>query len=334
MPKVLLTGVTGFIAAHILELLVKEQYSVVGTLRTVSRSDFIKKKYPNADITLEHVADIAVPGCFDSVFQKHPDIEYVLHTSSPFHFDVKDPEKELLIPAIQGTKGIFESAKKFGKNVQKIVVLSSYAAVLRSPDPILTEKSWNPVTYEQAKTNPHDGYMGSKTFAEKAAWDFVKNDLSIALSTICVPLVFGPVISDISVKNINTSNAILLKYIDIEDPSYVPSDDAMFYVDVRDVARAHIDAIQIRKSDGHRLLITPGNYCSQDFLDVYHAKGPNKYSERLPIGKPGSGPALKAKCIKTDNHVTTELLNFSYIPYEKTILDTLTNLFELKDKTT
>jgi NADPH-dependent methylglyoxal reductase len=333
MSKVLLTGITGFIAAHILELLVKNKYIVVGTLRNVSRADFIKEKYPDADIAFEHVADISLPGSFEEVFRKHPDIDYVLHTSSPFHFDVKDIEKELLIPAIQGTKSVLEAAKKFGNKVQKVVVLSSYASVHNSPDPILTEKSWNPVTYIEAQENPLNGYMASKTFAERAAWDFIKEENNpFALSTICVPLVFGPVINDITLKNLNTSNALFLKLIDPKDPSYVPPGDVQFYVDVRDVAKAHIDAIEISESDGHRLLITPGDYCSQDFLDVYHAKGPKDYAKRLPIGTPGSGATLKANVkVKPDNHITNDILGFKYLPYEKTIVDTLTSVIEIKD---
>lgn len=333
MPKVLLTGITGFIASHILDQLVKEGYSVVGTLRSISRADFIKKKYPDADISFEPVADISVLGSFDSVFQKHPDIDYVLHTASPFHFNITDPEKELIIPAINGTKSVLEAAKKYGKNVKKVVVLSSYAAVFGKDDPV-TEKSWCPYTLEEGKEDPLKGYVTSKALAEKTAWDFLKDEKpNFALSTICVPYVFGPVISDITVKNINTSNGVLLDLIDPKDPSEVSVSSVPYYVDVRDVAKSHLDALKIRESDGKRLLITPGKFAFQDFVDIYREKGPKKYVERLAIGKPGTGEEIKAKqSPENDNHVTNELLGFKYIPYEQTIIDTITNLIELKDK--
>jgi len=39
------------------------------------------------------------------------------------------------------------------------------------------------------------GYRASKTFAERAAWDFVKNEKpNFSLATINPPMVFGPIV--------------------------------------------------------------------------------------------------------------------------------------------
>jgi nucleoside-diphosphate-sugar epimerase len=40
------------------------------------------------------------------------------------------------------------------------------------------------------------GYRASKTFAENAAWEFVKNEEpNFTISTINPPMVFGPIVS-------------------------------------------------------------------------------------------------------------------------------------------
>lgn len=61
------------------------------------------------------------------------------------------------------------------------VITSSFAAIIDTekgnrPGYVYSEKDWNPMTKEAALENPSRGYFGSKTFAEKAAWDFVEKE--------------------------------------------------------------------------------------------------------------------------------------------------------------
>ena len=39
-----------------------------------------------------------------------------------------------------------------------------------------SEKDWNSVTEEEAVQNPTNTYRASKTFAERAAWEFVERE--------------------------------------------------------------------------------------------------------------------------------------------------------------
>ena len=52
-----------------------------------------------------------------------------LHLASPFHFNVTDVEKELLLPAVDGTKNVLQAIYNFGNNIEKVVITSSYAAI-------------------------------------------------------------------------------------------------------------------------------------------------------------------------------------------------------------
>jgi nucleoside-diphosphate-sugar epimerase len=101
---------------------------------------------------------------------------------SQFHFNFKDTKKEILDPAINGTVGILKAIQKNAPSVKRVAITSSFAAILDGakgnaiPDTTYSEKDWNPITLEEADKHPAWGYRASKTFAEKAAWDFVEKE--------------------------------------------------------------------------------------------------------------------------------------------------------------
>ena len=108
--------------------------------------------------------------------------------------------------------------------MKRVVITSSFASILDIDQGTrsgytYTENDWNPVTYETASKQDTDGsvaYSASKTFAEKAAFDFVKkNKPNFNISTICPPMVYGPAAhAPPSLDKLNTSSAdIYRKYI-------------------------------------------------------------------------------------------------------------------------
>lgn len=136
-----------------------------------------------------------------------------LHTASPFHFNVTDPYKDLVkyvsphvaipqyltngiySPAVNGTVSVLKSAKD-SKSIKRIVITSSFAAVVDTSKPVptkFTEDDWNefsPKTLEEKgkDVSPVDAYRASKTLAERAAWEFVekhKPDWDIATMVSC-----------------------------------------------------------------------------------------------------------------------------------------------------
>ena len=130
--SVFISGASGFIAQHIVENLLKENYTVIGSVRSQEKADRLTRQFGNnPNLQFEIVGDIAKLDAFDNAFSKHgKDIKYVLHTASPFHFNTTEYEKDLLIPALNGTKGILESIKKYAADsVERVVITSSFAAV-------------------------------------------------------------------------------------------------------------------------------------------------------------------------------------------------------------
>ena len=115
MTRVLLTGGSGFIAAHVLEALLAQGHSVVTSVRSEAKAQMLSDIFPDAcndKLDFVYVADIAQEGAFDEAVKSDPPFEWVIHTASPVIFDVTDTQKDLLDPAINGTTGILKAIRK------------------------------------------------------------------------------------------------------------------------------------------------------------------------------------------------------------------------------
>ncbi|KAL2146070.1 hypothetical protein VTI28DRAFT_5163 [Corynascus sepedonium] len=340
MTKVLLTGGSGFIAAHILEQLLAKGHSVVTTVRSEEKAAKIREAYPSqaaaGDLITAIVPDIAQPNAFDEVVAQNPGLEVVLHTASPFHFKFNDP-KELLDPAVVGTTSILRAVAASAPTVRRVVVTSSFAAIVdeahvKDPSHTFSERSWNPVTLADVHRAPATAYRASKTFAERAAWDFVQDPATGAkfdLVTINPPMVFGPVVHYLaSLDAINTSNERVVDCLRGKWRDEVPSGGPVaIWVDVRDVAEAHIKAgLEIPEAGGKRLFVTAGLFSNAELGRIARKNFPED-AERLPTDetKGGELPA-EGERFRFDNSETNKLLGIKYRSFEECVVDTIKSL--------
>jgi len=245
MPtRVLLSGANGFIASHTVAALLDAGHHVVGTVRDPKRREAYAhlSSLAGAAERLEIVAaDLTTPGAFNAAAA---DVDYVVHMASPFHITVSDPERDLVQPAVAGTRSMLEACANSSR-VQRVVVTSSMAAVTDEPDSsrVLTEADWNDKS--SLTRNP---YYYSKTQAERAAWDFVAaRKPAWSLVTINPFVVIGPSMT----KTSSESNKILT---DLMAGAYPAILDITFgFVDVRDVAAAHVKALSTPSAHGRYL---------------------------------------------------------------------------------
>ena len=194
--------------------------------------------------------------------------------SQPFRYDITDNEKELILPAISGTKAMLEAAAAAADPpVRRVVLTSSFASVVDAARPArprttYTAADWNPITYAEGAApdaSPVVAYRASKKFAERAAWDFVAahdkaqegspSSSSFDLVTLCPPMVFGPVVHPVpgGVSQLNESNAQLWKVAAGDKP--LPVARVPFWVDVRDLAAAHAEALLRPAAGGKRFTV-------------------------------------------------------------------------------
>ncbi|KAL4909702.1 hypothetical protein BDW74DRAFT_186216 [Aspergillus multicolor] len=257
---VLVTGATGFIGAHIVDALLARGLRVRGATRSMAKGEAMIAARPQYKHKLEFVQinDFENPGGLAEVVSG---VDGIVHTASPFTYNTTNNEKELIIPAINGVRAVFEAAASSTPPISRIVLTSSFASVMdvnrpRSTSEYFTYTSadWNPLSYAEAAdpdTSAVVAYRGSKKFAELAAWEFVNTKKpSFDLVSLCPPMTFGPVVHPVpSVESLNESNAMLWN---VASGTPLPVARVPFWIDVRDLADAHVGALLTKEVGGMR----------------------------------------------------------------------------------
>ncbi|KAM0756004.1 NAD-P-binding protein [Meredithblackwellia eburnea MCA 4105] len=266
-PLALVTGASGFVGTETVLSFVSAGFRVRGTVRRRSQADQFYEKFPNvlkSDVEFVVVEELDKEGAFDDAVKG---VQVVAHTASPARFDPKDNEKDILIPAIEGTIGILKSAHKVS-GIKAVVITSSIAAYIDSKEyeagHVLDAKDWYNITYKEAVAL-EDGrtvYRASKALAERAAWDFVeKNKPSFTLTTVAPTWILGHS-NDPSLKSLSSARSsyglTIGQVFDVPKPFYNPF--IASFINVRDVALAHVKAVTVPKAAGNRYLIIGGRY--------------------------------------------------------------------------
>ncbi|KAG5369204.1 putative NADPH-dependent methylglyoxal reductase GRP2 [Yarrowia sp. C11] len=327
-PTSLVTGATGFLASHVVDQLLKAGHRVIGTVRSPTKAARLAEAFntqiASGQLELETLSDVRNAGEFQVIFEKHPEIKYILHTASPFNYNTTDPEKEMLQPAVEGTTTVLKAAKAYAHNVEKVVITSSLAAILNiatfnDPSTTLTEKDWNPITSEQAaeKGNPFANYIGSKAMAEKASVEFEKTEKpKFKLTWVNPVLILGPGII-LDPQAINTSNEAIVNALATKPGQKAPV-KAGYFVDVRDCAKAHVSALQ-PELDGRRLFLSTSKYCTQDFLKI--AGEMPEFKGKIAEFDPAEREKELHPLAQIDNSVTLKLLNYDLISLDQSVTD-------------
>ncbi|KAG8932413.1 methylglyoxal reductase (NADPH-dependent) gre2 [Tulasnella sp. 417] len=336
MTLVLVSGINGFVAVKVLVSLLKHGYDIVGTVRSESKTAFLRNKFKDAvdsgKLKFAIVADITAAGAFDEVLKQYQ-FDFVLHTSSPFHFNVKDVEKELLDPAIKGTKSILESIEKVAPSVKHVVITSSFAAVGNfrtgaAPGYVYTEDDWCPAEWDEAIASPYVGYLASKTWAERAAWDFVKDRKPrFTLTTLLPSMVFGPPEQEVdSMAKLNQSSSDIYNLF---NGTAGPVFGIWAWTDSRDLAEAHVLAIEKPEAKGQRYLIINGKHSPQYFANYIWKHYPDRAAEKS-VTKPTDKLYPDGGVYDVDNSKSIRDLGITYRGLDTMMRDTLKRFEELE----
>lgn len=190
--KACVIGGTGFVASLLVKLLLEKGYAVNTTVRDPDNQKKVchlhelqnlgDLKIFKADLTDESSFDAPIAGC-----------DLVFHLATPVNFASKDPENDMIKPAIQGVLNVLKACGK-AKTVKRVVMTSSAAAVsinnLQETGLVMDEKNWTDVEFLSSVKPPTWGYPASKTLAEKAAWKFAEEN-NIKLITVIPSLMAG-----------------------------------------------------------------------------------------------------------------------------------------------
>ncbi|KAK6369864.1 uncharacterized protein PV06_01788 [Exophiala oligosperma] len=322
--KVLLTGGSGFVATHVLQKLLEHGHKVVTTVRSDEKGRYLLDLFKGNPVTYTVVQDIAAEGAFDEAVKSDPPFDAVIHTASPFHYNVQDNKRDMIDPAVNGTTGILKAIVKFAPSVRHVVITSSFAAISnpKAPPKVYSEEIWNDMTMEEALTtkNPQAAYRASKTFAEQAAWEFVKiQKPHFGLTVLNPPMIYGPVIHEVaSLDALNTSSIRILDLL-LGKPRDGPVGSPI-YVDVRDLALAHVLSIEKPEASGQRIFMAAGMGSEKEMGDIIKRSFPElakNVRDDLVADMPPYG---------IDNSKAKKILGITYRSLEETVVDTVKSL--------
>ncbi|GAA5914375.1 SDR family oxidoreductase [Sporobolomyces salmoneus] len=338
--SVLLTGASGFLAAHILQQLIDRGFKVRGTVRSKEKGEYLTKEVVKGSKNFEYVIveDVETEGAFNEAVKG---VDAVLHTASPFHFNVQDPWKDLIDPAVKGTKNLLQAAAT-EKGIKRVVITSSFAAIVNPYDPVYVfkeDEDWNEYSPKQVEekgkdVDPAQAYRASKTLAERAAWDFIEKEKpGFDLATINPPLIFGPIIHDVpSPDKLNTSVNNFYQFLKGKKDADAATAGFGSLVDVRDVAQLHIDALVTEGASNQRFSVSNMDSSYQPLLDVFFSKASSSLHEVFPNAQKGHPGTPKPKQNQIDNSKAKKTFGWEPISMEKTVLDMAESLAEYEKK--
>lgn len=329
---VLVTGGTGYLASWIVKQLLDQGFHVNTTVRNKANQ---QKYHHLLDMASESQGQLSIYEAdllLDHSFQEAMnDCELVIHTASPFKISgIKNADKELVQPALQGTRNVLFSAND-SKSVKRVVLTSSIVAMMGDAADIhelnkgkLTETDWNTTSSVN-----HQPYPYSKTMAEKEAWTIVKKQNRWDLIVINPGFILGP---SLSRRTDSTSIDLMIQLYSGKFKIGAPAGDHAM-VDVRDVAKAHILAGFTPGASGRHLTAAH----QKDFLEIAKIVKdmhpaypvPTKHLAKWLFKLLGPFMGFSRKYVERnvghdvvfDNSYIQKDLKMSFIPFEKTVID-------------
>ncbi|KAL6894339.1 hypothetical protein ACP4OV_008437 [Aristida adscensionis] len=232
----------------------------------------------------------------------------VFHLASPCTVDrVLDPQKELMVPAVEGTLNALRAAKEAG-GVRRVVVTSSVSAVVPNPgwpaDEVPDERCWTDIDYCEKNGV---WYPASKALAEKAAWKFAEEN-GLDVVAVNPGTVLGPIIR----PGINASMAMFLRLLEGCTEEY--KDFFMGPVHVEDVALAHIMLFENPSASGRHVCVQSVCHWS-DFASKVAELYPNYKVPKFPRD---TQPGLTRAEVGSKKLIE---LGLQFTPMEKIIKD-------------
>ena len=331
MEKVLVTGATGYIGLHCIDQLLKQGYAVNGSIRSPKRKEEVFQALQKNNTSTEHLNlftfnltddegwDEGIAGC-----------DYLLHVASPISISTKD-EEFFVGPAVAGVNRAMKFAQKH--NVKKVVLTSSVAAIFETT---VLKQYYDESDWSDPNKKTINYYAKSKTLAEMAAWEYIKKeDNPFELAVINPALVIGPSLSG----DLGESNKAIEMVVTGRMPVSVPLQFG--YVDVRDVAAAHILAMQNPESNGKRFALSEKDLWYKDVAKLLRENGYKKapkinipawitpvlakFNEELKFSLPFIGRVRSVKYATN----AKEILGWNPRPAEDSILEVAKQIEDL-----
>ena len=246
--KVLLTGISGFVAKHVAIELLNSGFEILGTVRNKNSIEQTKKTLEDNNVSTEKLSFVDLDLLKDEGWNEAAKgCKYIIHVASPFPFKVSNDRESLTPAAKDGTLRVLNAGINAG--VEHFVKTSSIVCMFRKPNRTnpytFGENDWTDVEW-----NKTTDYFVSKTRAEKAAWDLMESKgLKNNLTCINPGFVLGDFLNEKSC----TSMEYIKQLLQGKFPA-APKFSVMIS-HVKDIARAHVLSLANKRAGGRRLIV-------------------------------------------------------------------------------
>jgi nucleoside-diphosphate-sugar epimerase len=269
--------------------------------------------------------DLLSTGSFDAAVAAS---DVCFHTASPFWMDsrITDPWAQLVHPAERGTLNVLDACTKAASQVKRVVLTSSFASLMnvggRTPWPMdfhYSEEHWNVSSAPDGDgafpepVNAH-AYRWSKTAAEKAAWAHpAVTGGQLELVTILPPMVLGENKQVLrAVSDLNQSSLLLFNML-AGKMEHVPPGSVGF-VDVADVARAHVLGAEVAAAGGERYLCSGSTKTWLEVVAMLKRLFPD-----APLPTTCADGSTVQPCLLLKNDKIKTELGIEFTPLEQTL---------------
>ena len=280
-PLVTVTGISGYLGSHITRQLLAQGYRVRGTVRALEK-----------ELAREHAAErkaeakapspkrrkglqSAAAARLEEVRTTFPTVElfqcnleggaknfenafsgatFVIHTACPHGTRAKDPQAQMVRPAVDGVKSVMRAAR--AARVKRVVLTSSCGAVQSNRVPNPRDYEWTEEDWNDDSTLAAAPYRYAKTLAERMAWQCTGDAAApqkgkgkgkgkaksfgpaVELVSICPAMVLGPPIYKLRKEGLSVRYMACI--LQGRFRTGAPGGPCFGVVDVRDAAAAHI----------------------------------------------------------------------------------------------
>lgn len=282
--KVLVTGASGHIGNHVVRALLEAGSTPISFVRPASDRRALRGLACEA--REGDLLDAA------SVERTMVGIDAVMHVGAVHRNMARDPD-DIVRPAVEGTRAVLDAAEKHG--VKRVILTSSGATVGFAKD---LSKPLDESAHQERIKSP---YIRAKVEQEKLALERAKAG-HVEVVVLNPSGVFGP--HDYRLTPATRALVGLLQ----GDPAFL----GVCFTDVRDVARAHVLALEKGRS-GERYLVSGDNTAPAQGADLFEQVGdvrppqfhPPGFLARFLVGrmekkaaKDGSDPATTRDAIE------------------------------------
>lgn len=328
---VLVTGANGFLAGHVIKILLNQKYSVIGTVRSDKVGRELKRLLHD-DLFYYELAELSNAETFNNLFKKHA-ITKVIHTASPYNFSILNYETEMIKATVDGMKNLLSCIKRYGHKVTHIINTSSLSAHFTldqysNPNLVINEYSWCNYTLEQGLQDVFKANTFSKAESEKMFWNFINENRNKFIGTsISPPFIFGPQPFDeyIIKPKLNQSSNLIRQVLNAR---YIDDIPLLFgyAVDVRDVARLHIESLKTSNMNYKRLAPFSGKFSLHHVLDFTKKSFPKVANQLPPFHD------IDITFLTFDNLATMKCINFPLNDVSSIIYDTVEQMLRVENR--